>query len=123
MEGTLHTRTLPGTRHKHTCSTNVRYSRPPWLGSSDNFSSFRIYICYLVISFHLSCPNPYGHSEQSGSFSHMTAIRDISDRTRFPPNLRCPVCTYPVPTPALSLLDAPSIAWLPTIQDPLLPLP
>ena len=61
---------MPGTQCA--CLANVRCSTRPRLGSSDNFSSFCIYICSPAPSFHLSCSSPHGHS--GGLFPlHMTA--------------------------------------------------
>lgn len=70
-DGACHTHSpVPGTQHA--CLTNVRCGTLPRLGSSDNFSSFCIYICSPAASFHLSCSSPHGRS--GGPFPpHMTA--------------------------------------------------
>ena len=68
-DGACHTRSpVPGTQRA--CSTNARCGSSPWLGSSDNFSSFCSYICFPAASFHLSCSSPHGRSGGLLSPSH-----------------------------------------------------
>lgn len=107
----------------HFCLTNVQYGCSPWLGSSDNFSSFCIYIRSPATSFHLSCSNPYGHTEEALSLPYMTGHQRrcktgiiflqvsafLPARTQFPYQLH----------PCWSLCRMPgAVTWLPTRLDP-----